>query len=56
MFKLSIVFPGISSNKRPIKRRVTEDMFNRRLEGSQILQHMCGFDTELYEAINGLKS
>lgn len=56
MFKFRIVFPGISNDKRPVRRRVTEDMFNRRLEGSQILQHMCGFDTELCEAINGLKS
>lgn len=56
MFTFRIAFPPFSIGRKPRKPRVTEDMFSRRLDGSRMLQHMCGFDTELYDAINGLKS
>ena len=48
-----INFPNFwPGRRRP--RPVAEDHFRRRLDNSQALQHMCGFDTELYAAINGL--
>ena len=53
MFGIRFAFPGFFVRK-PRCPRVSEDHFRRRIEDSRLLQHMCGFDNELYEAISGL--
>ncbi len=53
MSMLRILFPAWLRWRR--KRPAREEAFCRRVDGSQTLQHLCGFDTELYSAINSLK-
>ena len=35
-------------------RPVSDAVFHRKLDTSDTLRHMCGFDSELYQAINGV--
>ncbi|MDV6333093.1 hypothetical protein [Asticcacaulis sp. 201] len=43
---------------KPARARfgVSEDAFKRKLDTSDTLRHLCGFDTELYRAINDLRN
>jgi len=35
-------------------RKVSDAVFRRKLARSDTLRHMCGFDSELYDAINAI--
>ncbi len=49
MFKFRIPFFPF---RRP--RKPSDEHFYRKVESSHMLQHLCGFDNELYDAISGL--
>ena len=54
MFRFDFNF---TRTKAAIKARtpVSEATFQRKLETSDNLRHMCGFDAELYQAISDLR-
>ncbi|HTN41239.1 MAG TPA: hypothetical protein VLZ84_08825 [Asticcacaulis sp.] len=55
MFRIDFNFQQAIERSRPKARPVSEAVFRRKLDTSDTLRHMCGFDSELYRAINGLK-
>ena len=46
--------PAFLFGPRRRKRPAGEETFVRRVDRSEALQHLCGFDTELYAAMRGL--
>ncbi len=48
-FRLPAFLFGPRRRKHP-----TEETFVLRVDRSETLQHLCGFDTELYAAMRGL--
>lgn len=56
MFRIDFNFTQHAFEHGPKNRRVSDAVFRRKLDSSDTLRHMCGFDSELYQAINGLKN
>ena len=56
MFRISFNFiRRIPEGGRQKARPVSEAVFRQKLDTSDTLRHMCGFDSELYQAIKGLQ-
>ena len=56
MFRINFNFTQRTfEHSRAKSRRVSDAVFHRKLDTSDTLRHMCGFDSELYQAINGLQ-
>ena len=53
MFRIDFNFIRRIPERKP--RPVSDAVFRRKLDTSATLRHMCGFDSELYQAINGLE-
>jgi|GEM_PF-1272061 len=57
MFRIDFNFiRSMPVRDRPKLWPVSDAVFRRKLDQSNALRHMCGFDSELYQAINGLRS
>lgn len=57
MFRIDFNFIRHRSAHRSLMAGpVSDAAFRRRLDQSNTLRHMCGFDSELYQAINGLRN
>ncbi len=54
MFRIDFNFIRRIPELRPKARPVSDAVFHRKLDRSDTLRHMCGFDSELYQAISGL--
>ena len=54
MFGFTLFRTAPSRAPRTKKVVVSDATFQRKLETSDALRHMCGFDTELYQAITDL--
>ncbi|MFT4075851.1 MAG: hypothetical protein QM647_10000 [Asticcacaulis sp.] len=54
MFRISFNFHSRLSDGRSRGRPVSDATFRRKLDTSDTLRHMCGFDSELYQAIRQL--
>jgi len=55
MFRIDFNFLTKRSRVASKPHRVSDATFRRKLETSDTLRHMCGFDTELYQAISDLR-
>lgn len=52
MFRVEFNFTRI---RRHPARKVSDAAFRRKLARSDTLRHMCGFDSELYRAIDAVR-
>ncbi len=56
MFRIDFNFTQRTFERSRAKARpVSDAVFRRKLDTSDTLRHMCGFDSELYQAIKGLQ-
>lgn len=55
MFRFDFNFTRTKAVLQAAHKPVSDATFRRKLETSDNLRHMCGFDTELYQAITDLR-
>ena len=56
MFRIDFNFTRRTFERSRSKAKpVSDAVFRRKLDTSDTLRHMCGLDSELYQAINGLQ-
>ena len=56
MFRIDFNFTQRTFDDGRKSQHVSDAVFRRKLDTSDTLRHMCGFESELFLAINGLKN